>query len=269
MTRCSWRRAWLAGALFAALSAAAAQETDAAAESADALLGAQMAAAFSDPNAVRVLLSPNLDTTLVSQMAGQISRLNASLGSRFKKGETLISLDCSEAQARLGMAQAEYGAASETLKVKESLRRLDAAGDLEVSQARADRLRTEAAVALGKTQTAYCTVKAPFDGRVVKIYVKPFQGVNTGEPLLDLVSSGPLKIRLNVPSSMLRHVEMGSPFKVAIAETGQTYPATVSAINARIDAVAQTIELEGRLNETHAELLPGMSGVALFASPAP
>lgn len=219
---------------------------------------------FSDPNAIRVLLSPDQDTTLVSQMAGQVATLNAGLGGQIKKGEMLVGFDCTEAQARLRMSQAEYGAANETLKVKLNLRKLDAAGDLEVDQARADVRRTEAAVALGRAQTAYCAVKAPFDGRVVKTYVKQYQGVNAGEPLLELVGSGPLKIRLNVPSSLLPHLAMGSAFNVSIVETGKTYAASISAINARIDAVAQSIELEGRLDEAHAELLPGMSGVAVF-----
>lgn len=228
--------------------------------------GLSPAAAFSDPNAIRVLLSPDLDTTLISQMAGQVSSLNAGLGSAVKKGDTLVALDCSEAQARLRMAQAEYGAANETLKVKQNLRKLDAAGDLEVNQARAELNKTSAAVALGRAQSAHCVIKAPFDGRVVKTHVKQHQGVNAGEPLVELVSSGPLKIRLNVPSSMLQRLHIGSDFSVAIVETGKQYPAKVSAINARIDAVAQTIELEGKLTDSHAELLSGMSGVALFAT---
>lgn len=252
----------MAAALAVAASIAAADEV-----SSHTTAGLDPAAAFSDPNAIRVLLSPDLDTTLVSQMAGQIASLNAGLGSEVKKDEVLVALDCSEAQARLRMAQAEYGAANETLKVKQNLRKLDAAGDLEVNQARAELNRAGAAVSLGRAQTAHCQVKAPFDGRVVKTLVKQHQGVNAGEPLLELVSSGPLKIRLNVPSSMLRHLRIGSPFEVTIAETGQNYSASVSAINARIDAVAQTIELEGKLDEAYAELLPGMSGVARFAVP--
>lgn len=257
----------MAGTLIACLSVAHANELQTAQPDHNRADDSPVAV-FSDPNAVRVLLSPDVDTTLVSQMAGQISTLNANLGHPVSKGETLVAFDCTEAQARLRMSQAEFGAANETLKVKINLRKLDAAGDLEVDQARAEVRRTQAAVALGQAQTAHCVVKAPFDGRVVKRYVKQFQGVNAGEPLLELVGSGPLKIRLNVPSSMLRYLQMGSRFDVAIIETGQRYPASVSAINARIDAVAQTIELEGRLDQTHAELLPGMSGVALFPQPA-
>ena len=48
-------------------------------------------------------------------------------------------------------------------------------------------------------------------------------------------------------------------------ETGRTYPATVALINARVDAVAQTIELEARMVNAEPDLLAGMSGVARFS----
>lgn len=222
------------------------------------------AAELADPAAIRVLLSPELETTLVAQMAGRVANLNASLGGTVKKGSTLLGFDCAEASARLKMAQAEADSARDTLGVKSNLRKLDAAGDLEVSLARADARRTEAAVALNQAQVAQCVIKAPFSGRVVKLHVKPYQGVNAGAPLFELISDGPLKLRLNVPSSLLRTLRVGAPFEVSIDETGRSYAAKVSAINGRVDAVAQTVELEAHLDEEAAELLPGMSGVARF-----
>ena len=45
-----------------------------------------------DPNAIRVLLSPELETTLVSQMVGRIVTLNASLGARVVKGRTVVRI---------------------------------------------------------------------------------------------------------------------------------------------------------------------------------
>lgn len=215
-----------------------------------------------DPNAIRVLLSPELETTLASQMVGRIARLEARLGAPVKAGQPLLSFDCAEAQARLKMSQAENAAARETLGVKQRLLRLEAAGDLEVAMARAEVQKTAAAIEVSRAQLAHCEVQAPFDGRVVKVHVKPHQGVNIGAPLVELVSDGPLKLRLNVPSRQLRQVRQGTPIEVDIMETGRSYVARVTAINARVDAVAQTIELEASLVDAPPELLPGMSGVA-------
>ena len=222
------------------------------------------AAPAEDPNAIRVLLTPELETTLVAQMVGRISSLKAELGGKVQKGKAVIGFDCGEAAARLNMAQAEYNSARETLNAKERLRKLDAAGDMEVTQAAAGADKAKAAIAMSRAQLAQCTVVAPFTGRVVKVHVKPHQGVNVGAPLLEMISDGPLKLRLNIPSRWLRQVSVGTPFEVDINETGRTYQAKVTLINARVDAVAQTIELEARMDKAEPELLAGMSGIARF-----
>ena len=76
--------------------------------------------------------------------------------------------------------------------------------------------------------------------------------------------SGPLKLRLNAPSRWLGHLKTGLAFEVAIEETGKRYPAKVSAVNSRVDSVSQTVELEATLSGNFPELLPGMSGTAVF-----
>ncbi|MDX1375569.1 MAG: HlyD family efflux transporter periplasmic adaptor subunit, partial [Burkholderiales bacterium] len=110
-------------------------------------------------------------------------------------------------------------------------------------------------------------VSAPFAGRAVKVHVKPHQGVNAGQPLVEIVSEGPFKLRLNVPSKWLAWLKPGTPFEVTIDETGQTYAASVTTINARVDAASQSVELEGRITERSDRLLAGMSGTARFKPP--
>lgn len=222
------------------------------------------AAPVADPHAIRVLLSPELETVLAAQMLGQVANVHVGLGEKVGKGKTLLSFDCSEANARLRIAQAEYANAKETLDAKERLRKLDAAGDTEVMLAKTMADKAKAAINLSQVQTGQCVVKAPFAGHVVKLHVKPAQGVNVGVPLLEMVSDGPLKLRLNVPSRWLHALKVGTAFEVAIDETRKTYPAKVTAINARVDAIAQTVELEAHIEGQHAELLAGMSGVARF-----
>ncbi|NLX18532.1 MAG: efflux RND transporter periplasmic adaptor subunit [Desulfobulbus sp.] len=217
-----------------------------------------------DPNAIRVLLSPETETTLAAQMTGTLISLNTTLGGSVNRGDVLAAFDCKEQTARLRIAQAEQTAARETLVTKKQLRKLDAAGDLEVLQASAAADKAAAAVGLAQAHVSQCTVTAPFTGRVAKVHVKAYQGVQLSAPLIDLIGSGPLKLRLNVPSTMLISLKEGTPFEVDIDETGKSYAARVTAVNARVDAAAQTVELEGRLDSPEKELLPGMTGVARF-----
>nr|WP_315597928.1 efflux RND transporter periplasmic adaptor subunit [uncultured Cupriavidus sp.] len=217
-----------------------------------------------DPGAIRVLLSADPESTVAATMSGTIVKLLAALGQTVGKGKLLVQMDCAEARARQGMAEAELAGAVETLQAKSALRKLDAVGDTELNLAKSAADRAASAVTLARTQVSHCSVEAPFSGRVAKVYVRPHESVNAGAPLVDLVSDGPIKLRLNIPSTMLRTVKVGTLFTISVTETGKSYGARVSAMNSRVDAVAQSIEIEGRLQAPAADLLPGMSGIAQF-----
>ncbi|WP_152223829.1 efflux RND transporter periplasmic adaptor subunit [Pseudomonas sp. SCB32] len=217
-----------------------------------------------DPGAIRVLLVSDLETTLSAQMNGTLGALKASLGEKVAKDAQLAQLNCTEVNARAKVAAAELNMARANLAAKRNLRKLDAVGDLEVAMANTEVEKADGALTLARAQAGYCLVDAPFSGRIAKVYVKPYQTVSAGTPLFDLVSDGALKVRLNVPSSLLPRLQAGMPLQVDIHETGQHYPARISAINARVDAVAQTVELEAKLDASYPELIAGMSGVARF-----
>jgi RND family efflux transporter MFP subunit len=213
---------------------------------------------------VRVLVSAENESVLAAQMAGRIVAINAKLGDRIRKGETLLSFDCDEQEARLNMAKAESDGADKVLEAKLKLQAMESASVLEVSQATAEAGKFKAQIQLYQAQMRLCNIAAPFSGRVTRLRSKAFESVTVGQPLLEVVNDERLKLQLNVPSVWLTHVKAGNPFNVTIDETGKTYAARVRRVNGKVDAVSQSIELEGELTARAAELLPGMSGTADF-----
>ena len=224
-------------------------------------------AAAADSAVVRVLLAPAQETTLSSQLAGRVQAVSVNLGDRFNKGAVLVRFDCDEQTARLKMSQADLAAARESHEAKLRLQGLQQAGEVEVSLAASQADKAAAQVELVQAQVAHCSVEAPFSGRVVKVAARAFQGAAQGQALLDIVSDGPLKLRLNAPGAWVGWLRRGTRFEVQIEETGRRYTARVTAINGRIDPVSQTIELEGTVDTRAPELLPGMSGTARFTPP--
>ena len=216
---------------------------------------------------VRVLVAPQLETSLASPMLGRVLSLNVSLGSTFAKGKALVVFDCQEQNARVAMAAAEIAAARENHEAKLRLQGLQAAAEVEVALAAAALDKARAQSALYRAQAAQCTVTAPFAGRAAKVHVKPHQSVTAGQPLVDIVQGTAPKLRLNVPSKWLAWLTLGRVFTVVIDETSRIYQARVAAINARVDAASQTIELEATVDKPGPELLPGMSGTAQFDLP--
>ncbi len=255
-------RCLLVAVLAGFASAAGAQSARPAIDAAPGATAAPMREAATERP--RVLLMPEHETTLVAQTVGRIERLGGGLGEAFRAGATLVAFDCAEQQARLKIGRAELDSAGRNLEAKQRLAALQAAGEIEVQIAKAAVDRASAQVELANVQIAQCRIRAPFRGRIAKLHVREHQGVNIGQPLMDIVADGQLKLRLNVPSRWLAWLATGHRFEVAIDETRKQYPATVSALNARVDAVSQSIEIEAKIVGKHPELLPGMSGTARF-----
>lgn len=221
-----------------------------------------------DEEQIRVLLAPAQETTLSSGMPARVREVLVTLGSSFKTGQTLVRFECAEQEARLKMSAAELAAARESHEAKLRLQGLQQAGEVEVALAASAVEKAGAQQDLYRAQREQCELTAPFSGRAVRVTVRAHESVGAGQALLDLVSDGPLKLRLNVPGKWVSWLRAGTPFTISVDETSREYAATVTALNARVDAMSQTIEIEGRLSAQAEELLPGMSGTAQFTPPS-
>lgn len=102
---------------------------------------------------------------------------------------------------------------------------------------------------------------------MARIYVKEGQGVGAGAQVIDLVSNGTRKARLNVPSGWTTWLAPGAQLDAVVGETGKHYPMTVTHISGRVDAVSQTIEIEAEFGSDAQDVLPGMSGRATPVCP--
>ncbi len=214
---------------------------------------------------VRVLLVADRETTLSSPVTANIKMLYVSIGKPFAAGQTLVEFVCDEQVARLGMAKAELAGAVETHEAKIRMQGLQQASDVEIALAASATAKARAQVALQNAQVAQCSIKAPWSGRVAKVLVRTSMSVTPGQPMVEIVKSGPVKMKLNAPSRLIAKVQPGALFDVVIDETGKTYQAKVLAVNSRVDPVSQTIELEAVITKESKDLLPGMSGVAMLS----
>jgi len=212
---------------------------------------------------ISVLVVAEKESTLSSQMAGKIKKINAGLGDVVRAGVPLVEFDCGEQDAQLQTARAEYRGARETHLTKLRLQALGAAGELEVTVAAAAADRAQSQIDLRQSQMAYCIVSAPFAGRVARVRVKTAESVALGQPLLELVSPGSLKAQLYVPAAWVRWIKTGTRFEVR-TEDQRVHRARVSRINPRVEGVSQALEIEGRFEGSKQLLLPGMVGTAVF-----
>jgi membrane fusion protein (multidrug efflux system) len=216
---------------------------------------------------IRAQLTPRDFTTLAAEIGAKIERLTVREGDRFRKGQILVSFDCSLQQAQVDEARASLVAAERTVAVNRRLLELKAIGTLENDLSIAEVDKARARVAEGTAVTAKCAVAAPFDGRVVEQKARAQQFVQPGQPLLDILDDSALELELVIPSKWLVWLKTGYTFQVTIDETAKTYPVTLTRIGARIDPVSQTVKVVGVIGGSHPELVSGMSGRVLLNPP--
>ena len=207
-----------------------------------------------------------IETVISSPIVGLIQQIPSRVGTRFAKGEVILRFDCTENEAKAQISQAELTAASETLEAKIRLKSMDAASEIEVTTAAAQVAKADAQLKLSQYQASQCQLPAPFDGYVVRVMGKPYQTTTVGQPLLEIISAGVPKLRVSASSKWFTRIKVGSSLRVTIDEIGRSFDASVSLINARIDPVNQTFEMEARVQNAPPNLLPGMSGTAMLAS---
>ncbi len=216
---------------------------------------------------LRLQVFAQQQTVLSAELAAKVSRLTLKEGDRFNAGQVLVAFDCAIFQAQLNKAEAQLEAARQTLRVNKRLAELDSISKLEVDQADAKVKESMAEAASMRVVTGKCSLSAPFAGRVAKVHVDPYQYVAQGKPLLDIIDTRNPEVRMIMPSKWLGWVTKGTRLTVVVDDLGREYKARVSRIGARIDPVNQSVSLAAEVEGSPPELLPGMSGWAVFTVP--
>lgn len=233
-------------------------------------IGALCAIFFSAPalaqekKSIQTVLVSEQEAMIASPISGRISTLSLHDGDLFKKGDVLAAFDCTIEKAQLEKTQAQLSMAAARLKAQQKLQELKAGSKIDFLIARAESRRARAEVSEYKSRLNFCTIKAPFAGRITGRNANPFESIEAGKPLLKISSLKNLQAQLLVPSNWLNDIKIGSALHLKIHENGKSYPAHIIRIGGAVDAVSQSIMMVAQLDETQEELLPGMSGTALF-----
>lgn len=216
---------------------------------------------------VRVQLTAKHEARLASQMAGKIVSLPFALGDTFRKGQVLASFNCEHYDAELAAAKAKSAMTERTLASKQELINLQAIPELDYELAKAEQAQAQAQVLQAKAKVRDCEIYAPFSGSIVKIHVNQWETVASGTLLVHIVNQDALQVEALIPSRWLRWLEIDGTFSVFVEELQSSVEARVVGIGGRIDAVSQTVSIKAEIISDTTDLLPGMSGYALFRKP--
>ena len=107
----------------------------------------------------------NESVKVQAQVSGQIISRNFKDGAAVKKGEVLFQIDPRPYQAALDSAKADDMLAQANLKRQEELKSKGVTASQDLDTAKANAMRTSAAVDAAQVNLDYCTIASPIDGR--------------------------------------------------------------------------------------------------------
>ena len=227
-------------------------------------------------------VAPRTQTTLVSQVAGQIIKVSPAFanGGFFEKGDVLLTIDPRDyevavAQAQVQVAQAKLRLAREEEEAaiaRDEWKRLGSGEptDLVLRKPQIDEARATIAAAEGALMRASLNlertqIRAPYPGRVRTKNADVGQYVNPGSPLGHIYAIDYAEVRLPVSDEQLAYLDLPFSFRnnphdnsgpdvrfhATFAGREHIYMGRIVRIEGEIDARSGMIALVGRVDNPY------------------
>lgn len=220
-----------------------------------------------DESDVRGVIKAKSEAVLTVDLAASVAETPLRTGQSFQRDDILIRFDCEAHQAEADAAAASHAAAKARYSSNIELSKHDAIGEFDVAMSRAEMNEAGAKARAMRARLKDCEVRAPYDGKVAELAISVYETPRHDQPIMKIVGSGVLELRLIVPSKWLVWLAPGAPFTFAVDETGDELAAKVVRIGAEVDAVSRTVAIIAEFENTSDAVLPGMSGTARFKLP--
>ncbi|MFO0831640.1 MAG: efflux RND transporter periplasmic adaptor subunit [Phycisphaerales bacterium] len=212
------------------------------------------------------------------QVSGRVLELPAGEGTDVAAGQVLVRIDARPFEVALRSAEAAWTQSGAAAKdAHQYLSRLEGARgttavsdrDIEAARAKADGadaevLAGQAGVDSAKLELEYCTISAPFAGRLGEFQVKVGSVVKENEAgIVELVQFDPIDVACAVPEEQIGAVRAAMEAGAVAVEAepsgegGGGVPGTLSFVDSAVDAATGTIRLKATFANQQRRLWPG------------
>ncbi|HEV7405306.1 MAG TPA: efflux RND transporter periplasmic adaptor subunit [Chthoniobacteraceae bacterium] len=208
-------------------------------------------------SAVGTLRSVN-GTTLSTDLAGIVSKIQFESGASVKKGDLVLELDTQQEQAQLQAEQAKFDLAKLEIARKRDLMAKNAIAKADIDTAETTLRQSEAMVLSAKALIARKRIVAPFDGVIGIRQVSPGQYLNPGAMIAPLQSFDPIYVEFSLPQQHLASLDLGKKLHVRATGVEAQFDGEITAIDSRVDESTRNIVVQGTIANPERKLRSGM-----------
>ena len=136
-----------------------------------------------------------------------------------------------------------------------------------VETLRAQLSQRRSAVAVASKKRGDAVIRAPFGGHVKERMVTAGQYLKVQSPVMVIVNTDPLRVRLKVPEKMAGWIAVGQPVTVAVeAYPDRSFEGSIARISPSVDPQTRSFDVEALLENHDGILKPGFFVKSRIAS---
>ncbi|GAB3486315.1 efflux RND transporter periplasmic adaptor subunit [Marinomonas epiphytica] len=143
------------------------------------------------------------EVDLAFRVGGQVIKLDAVSGKKVTKGDLLATLDPTDFQLQLELAQANQKLAQAQFNRIQTMLRQKVTTQAEFDSAKATLEQANNSVQSAQNQLKYTKVYAPFDGVIASVDIENYQYVSATQTLMHIQNINQLEVDFQVPESLV------------------------------------------------------------------
>jgi membrane fusion protein (multidrug efflux system) len=205
------------------------------------------------------ILLPYEEVNLTFETSGRITDIFFREGAPVRRGDLLAKINDAPLQAELRRLEAQLPLAQDRVRRQQTLLERDAISQ-EAYQSVTTALETlHADIELVNARIRQTELRAPFDGVIGLRQVSEGVFASPTVELARLTQISPLRIEFSLSESHIDYIRPGTPLTFTMANSLETYSATVYATEARLDRATFTVFARARFDNPGGRIMPGQT----------
>lgn len=195
-----------------------------------------------------------------SKVTSTILKITHRMGENFQAGDLLIQLDDTVFVGLKRKAEGNLNKALAELWSKKQLYQEEIASLYEVKTAEANVAVAQSDLISANYSIDACHIIAPYNGKVVSLFVEEFELIPEAKPLIEIVNDEFLIGQVLVPLHIFQRIKHNQLVDVFMPALNQTVEARILRVDAVIDPASSTFKIDLLVNNQQGLLRAGMIG---------
>ncbi len=198
------------------------------------------------------------------EIGGRIITLTVDEGDQVNKGQLIAKLDLEQLKKQKAELTKSLELATTVFERQQRLWNQNIGSEIQYLEAKNNKERLEKSIETLDYQLTKGEVFAPISGLVDRVVMQSGEVVAAGAPIIQILSTKKLKVKADVPETLLTAVKVGEEITVNFPAIDMEQKARINLIGRVINPSNRTFEIEANLSRYNPLLKPNLLATVLI-----